>query len=106
MVTIINFIWMGNKLTDIGLLSLKSFDRLGYTCVLWSYNTIENVPEYVIQKDANYISPLPDKRFTTVLFSDYLRYKLLHKDGGIYSDLDNILLKELVLKMFLELDKC
>ena len=67
---------------------------MGYECVLWSYNDIENVPEGVILKDANDIIPLQEE-IEKAKFSDYFRYKILYEFGGIWSDLDNICVKEL-----------
>jgi hypothetical protein len=90
----VNFLWIGNKLSEIGLLSLQSFHNLGYTCVLWYYEDIENVPDFVIEEDANEVMELNNDIYRGY-HSDYFRFTLLHRDGGIYSDLDNVLLKRL-----------
>jgi hypothetical protein len=89
----INFMWVGKELTEIGIICLNSFHFLGYKCILWIYNDISNVPDFVVLKDANKIVTKYDGR--TELFSDYFRYKLLYSQGGIWSDLDNVLLCKL-----------
>lgn len=90
----INFFWIGKSLTDIGLLSLASFNKKGYKCVLWCFDEINNVPKYVKLKDAGTIIKFQEN-INPAFLSDYFRYKLLYSKGGIYSDLDNILLKQL-----------
>lgn len=89
----INFMWVGSSLTELGVLSLQSFNRLGYKCVLWIYDDIDNIPEYVEVKDADTILPLKEGRVSN--FSDYFRYTLIYEHGGCYSDLDNIALNRL-----------
>ena len=89
----INFMWIGKELTEFGLLSLNSAKLQGYTCTLWSYEEIGNVPDFVIRKDANEITPI--RLGKTELFSDYFRYKLLWAQGGVWSDLDNMFIKQL-----------
>jgi hypothetical protein len=83
-----------NKLNDFNLLSIYSFHKLGYTCVMWCYEEIINLPEYVIVKDANEIIPYNGNTYVAFL-SDEFRMLLLNKYGGLYSDLDNIILKSL-----------
>lgn len=96
----VNFLWIGTELSDINLMSLQSFNKLGYDCILWKYKEINNVPDYVTQKDANKILPLNEDIYAGY-HSDYFRFLLLHKYGGIYSDLDNILLKTLPVKKYI-----
>lgn len=91
----INFFWALNpELNEMSLLSLHSFHKKGYECILWCYNEIPNVPDYVIIKDASEIIPYNDKIYVAHL-SDEFRMIVLNTYGGIYSDLDNILLKPL-----------
>lgn len=89
----INFLWLDSELGEIELISLKSFHKLGYRCILWTYDDIINLPKYVELYSANDII----ERFEICnrKFSDYFRYKLLYSFGGWWSDIDNICLKPL-----------
>jgi hypothetical protein len=91
----VNFFWASDyNLGNIHLLSIHSFYKKGYECILWCYNIPSNIPEYVSIKDASEITPLD-----TTIYHGYLantfRFNLLNKFGGIYSDTDNILIKNL-----------
>jgi hypothetical protein len=106
---IINGLWVGNKLSHIEILTLKSFIYHGHDFHLWVYEEIDNVPEDVILKDANQIIPEKDiivrkyndpvtgvgKGSVGAPFSDMFRYKLLYEHGGWWVDLDVTCLKPL-----------
>jgi hypothetical protein len=100
----INFLWVGDRITKNGKLTLKSFLDHGHQPVLWSYNkNCENIPSGVIIEDAGQIIH-PDKVFSYKGrgdcrpnsyggFSDLFRYYLLDKVGGWYCDMDVVCLK-------------
>ena len=90
----IHFFWKGSDLTDLENGSLESFLNLGYKCTLWTYGDVKNIPNGVIIRDANEIMEL-NNAVDITHFSDLFRLILLYKKGGTWSDLDNILLKEL-----------
>ncbi len=97
---IVNSLWIGNKLSEMELLTIASFTKHGHKFHLWVYNSIENVPENVIIKNANDIIPednvfVYDKnsnidwgKGSYAGFSDIFRYKLLHENGGWWVDMD------------------
>lgn len=100
----INFLWIGESLTKIGQLSLKSFLDHGHEPVLWAYDkNCKNVPDGVKVEDAGQIMH-PSKIFSYKGkgdcrknsyggFSDIFRYYLLNKVGGWYCDMDVTCLK-------------
>lgn len=83
------------NLSEIHLLSFESFNKLGYVCNLWIYDDFDTseLPTFVNVKDASDIHPKIE--MNNIRFSDYIRYKIIHKYGGIYSDCDNILINPL-----------
>ena len=90
---IVNFLWIEGELTKVSFASLSSFQKLGYKCVLYHYGKVTNIPKGIIVKDGSTVLDLIQGN--PALFSDYFRYKLLLRDGGIWSDCDNILQKRL-----------
>jgi len=102
-------LWIGNKLSVIELLTIKSFISNGHDFHLWAYETIGNLPEGVILRDANQIIPQKDiivrkyndpvtgvgKGSVGAPFSDIFRYKLLYEHGGWWVDMDVTCLKPL-----------
>jgi len=102
--SIINALWIG-KLGKLQLLSISSFLKQGHEYILWIYPNIDeeliptNIPDGVIVKDANKIL---DKKYifkhwsgNYATFADIFRFKLLHEQGGWWSDLDLICLRKL-----------
>ena len=91
----INFFYVGKRLGTIEQLSLESFYRKGYTCQLWSYKPIANVPDFVVMQDASQIMPEPTGDYDPRQAADKFRYLLLSELGGWWSDLDNVCLRPL-----------
>ncbi len=105
---IINGLWIGDQLSALELLCIKSFLDHGHIFHLWTYQPI-STPDWegLIQQNANKI--LPEKyvfRYThgnkfghgkgsLAGFSDIFRYKLLWEKGGWWSDMDICCLKPL-----------
>lgn len=95
----INFLWVGDKISKLGKLTLVSFLKNDHTPILWLYNkNCQNIPDGVIKKDAGEILH-PDKIFSYTGngdcrknsyggFSDLFRYYLLYLNGGWYCDMD------------------
>jgi hypothetical protein len=100
----VNCVWVGSRNFDIlQLLSIKQYQKLGFTVNLWAYDHIDNTPDGVIIHDANEIMP-HDSIFTfqrpdhfghgsPCHWSDIFQLKLLNKVGGWYSQLDVTCLK-------------
>lgn len=94
-------LWVGDELSAMELLTLKSFVAHGHTFHLWVYDKLKNdLPEGVILKDANSIISR-DRVFryrfknqfghgegSLAGFSDLFRYKLLYEVGGWWVDMD------------------
>ena len=108
---IVNGLWIGNSLSQLELLTIKSFVNNGHIFYLWTYKPLfTNIPENVIIKDANEIIP-ENKIFrykhknqfghgkgSLGGFSDIFRYKLLYEYGGWWTDMDVTCLKPLNFK--------
>lgn len=97
----INGLWIGNKLSNIELLTISSFIKQGHSFHLWTYEKLLNqLPPEVIIEDANEILPRESIfRYNHVNkyghgkgsvsgFSDIFRYKLLYEKGGWWVDMD------------------
>lgn len=97
---VVNSLWIGNTLSAMELLSIRSFISHGFAFHLWTYDTIENIPTDVVIQDANTILPKSSIfRYQNINkfghgkgsvsgFSDLFRYKLLYDVGGIWTDMD------------------
>jgi hypothetical protein len=109
MKSVINSLWVGERLTPIGVLSINSFLGFNHEYNLWTYNYISNIPKGTIQRNAEEIvgRDVYDRWFGENVvhpqdvfrkkvhqnFSDYFRYKLLNKLGGWWCDTDIVALK-------------
>ena len=104
----VHFVWIGERLSLLEQLSIKSFQRHGFIANLWSYNLITNVPENTILRNAEEIlskDSLFSFQGTTNLsltnngigsfshWSDTFQLLLLKKYGEWYSQLDVSCLK-------------
>src|SRR5688500_8391522 len=106
---IVHGLWIGDQLSKLEQLTLRSFARHGHEFHLWVYTTLRTpLPQGVIVRDANTVLPItsvfrklnadPDTgvgRGSVSLFSDLFRYKLLYEHGGYWADLDVTCLKPL-----------
>jgi hypothetical protein len=100
----INFFWLGDSLSKLSTLGLKSFLDHDHNVILWTYDkSCKNVPDGVKIEDAGKIIH-PDNIFLYAGngdcrkgscggFSDIFRYTLLYKIGGWYCDTDVTCLK-------------
>lgn len=103
---IFNSLWIGDVLSDLELLTIRSFINHGHTFRLWSYGEIKtDLPEGVLLGDANEIIPQEQVfsyknanvyghgKGSYAGFSDIFRYKLLYERGGWWTDMDVTCLK-------------
>ncbi len=98
---IIHGLWIGQELSSLEWLTLKSFTVNGHFFYLWVYENIRTpLPQNVFLKDASKIIP-KEKIFnyrhsnqyghgkgSYAGFSDVFRYALLYKYGGWWVDMD------------------
>lgn len=95
----IQSLWIGERLSRIEVLSIRSFLAQGHPYHLYTYADLENVPDGVTVKDANAIVPERDIFKTDgslSIFADWFRQELLHQCGGYWVDLDIVCLKPLL----------
>lgn len=103
---IINSLWVGEELTFLELLTLKSFVANGHEFYLWTYGMLKTpIPEGVTLCNAEDILPkeaifkYPEDgtidwgKGSYAGFSDIFRYKLLYEKGGWWVDMDVTCLK-------------
>lgn len=100
---LVQALWVGPKLRWIEEMSMLSFLRNGWRYHLYAYDDIENLPEGVEVMDASTIVPREDifteqaksgaHKGSLGAFSDYFRYALLARRGGLYCDTDVINLR-------------
>jgi hypothetical protein len=97
----IHSLWIGTRLSNLELLTIKSFIANGHTFKLWLYDELEtDLPDEVEIGDASTIIPR-DQIFayqnenkyghgkgSYAGFSDIFRYKLLYDHGGWWVDMD------------------
>ena len=95
---IVQSLWIGNKLSIMENLCIKSFLKNDYDYHLYTYNFVENVPEGTIIKDANEILDnsevysYANSSFSAI--SNRFRFELLYKRGGMWVDTDVICIKK------------
>ncbi len=102
----VNGLWIGKALSEMELLTLKSFLDQGHQFILWVYEDLDTkLPDGAELKDANEIldkrhvfkypedGPLGWSKGSYAGFSDIFRYKLLYEVGGWWVDMDVTCLK-------------
>ena len=57
MSNIIQSLWIGEALSKMEQLSIKSFRDFGHEYHLYTYGTVKNIPEGTVVKDGNEIVP-------------------------------------------------
>ncbi|MEM7132765.1 MAG: hypothetical protein AAF702_41060 [Chloroflexota bacterium] len=95
--TIMQSLWIGNPLSKLEQLSMRSFLANGHEYHLYTYADVANVPNGVKLKDANEIIP-EQEIFVAfeghVSFSDWFRWELLYQKGNWWVDTDVICLRQ------------
>ena len=89
---IIQSLWIGPLLSNLEIMSMKSFIQNKHTYHLYTYDVVDNIPDGVIIKDGNDILD-KSEIFTYTngshsAFSNLFRYMLLYKKGGYWVDTD------------------
>lgn len=95
---VIQSLWVGDRLSRLEVLSIRSFLAHGHEYVLYTYEAVKNLPAGALQRDANAILPAASIfQYTDFAsfagFSNFFRYKLLLENGGWWTDTDVICLK-------------
>ena len=90
--TIIQSLWIGDRLSNNELLCLKSFLYQRHEFHLYAYKEIVNLPDGIHLMDANEILPasslFKDSFNTYASFADWFRIRLLFLKGGWWTDMD------------------
>jgi hypothetical protein len=105
---VVHGLWIGEKLTPLEILCIKSFQAQGHTFCLWIYNDLVTPPpagtvvcdgRQILPRDAifRYIdgNEFGHGKGSLAGFSDIFRYKLLYEHGGWWTDMDITCLKPL-----------
>jgi len=94
---IIQSLWIGNELSTLEQLCIKSFLKNDHEFHLYTYGDINNIPEGTTVKDAGEIIPSEEifmySTGTYSVFADWFRWELLFQKGGFWVDMDEICLK-------------
>jgi hypothetical protein len=89
--------WAYGKFSNVEKISAKSFIKNGCKLNIWTYGDVSNAPSGAAIKDAREILPeylyFETPSGSCAPFSDYFRYALLNKIGGLWVDTDVIALK-------------
>jgi GR25 family glycosyltransferase involved in LPS biosynthesis len=105
---IVQSLWIGERLSLMERLCIKSFISRGHEFHLYVYNKIDNIPNNCVIKNGKDIlseseifyykksSTKDGKSANSVsAFSNLFRYKLLYEKGGYWVDMDMICMKYL-----------
>lgn len=105
--------WAYGDLSNLEIICCKSFLKNDYRLNLWTYGNLTNAPAGVEVRDAREILPenfvFLNSKGSYAGFSDFFRYAVLNKLGGLYSDTDVIALKSsnaLPKKPFMVTENC
>ena len=92
--SIVQSLWIGGKLSNMEILSIKSFLDNGNEYHLYIYDKVENIPKGTIVKNGediiskDYIFKYSNGSYSA--FSNLFRFYLLHKKGNFWVDTDII----------------
>ncbi len=95
---IIKTLWIGPALSTIEQLCIKSFLAHGHRVELFVYDDVQSIPDGTIVRDGNDILSeekifMHRRKSSYAAFSDWFRYLMLYKEGGVWIDTDVICLK-------------
>jgi hypothetical protein len=104
--------WAG-PMSDLEIMVLKSWVGCGHQVILYTYENIIGLPHGVLVADANdiipggpetYEGPAPRAvradAFSLLPFSDRFRFTMLRMNGGLWLDMDMLLLKPIPTDLF------
>jgi hypothetical protein len=94
---IVQGMWLGPTLTNVQKLCIRSFIDHGHEFHLYVYEDVKGIPEGTVVKDGNWILPFSERERVkyNAHFSDRFRTQLIFRNGGWYSDMDEICLHPL-----------
>ena len=87
--------WVGNPLTQVQRLSMRSFLHNGHDVILYAYDELDP-PDGVTVRDANTIvsdSDIFESHQTYAAFADLFRYRLLGTTNALWVDADTLCLR-------------
>jgi len=97
MLPVVQSLWIGDPLSNLEKLCVQSFLDHGHAFHLYVYDDVQGIPAGVTVKDANEIIPSSKIFYTrkkyVAPFSDWFRYALIAKRGGVWVDMDTICIK-------------
>ena len=97
MLPIIQSLWIGDDLTQIEKLCIRSFLDHGHEFYFYTYTEIGGIPEGTTIRDGNEIldssNIFQSKSGSYAHFADWFRYAMLVKNGGFWVDMDVICIK-------------
>jgi hypothetical protein len=93
-------LWIGSRLSWLEQLYLASWLAHGHRVVLWTYQTVEEIPHGVEVRNAREILPASAITFhrssgSVSLFSNRFRYNLFQRHQATWVDTDVLLLRHL-----------
>ena len=93
-------LWIGDRLSKLEQLSIRSFLANGHEFHLYTYHPMQGIPPGTIHHDGNEILPASmifrDQDIGSFSgFADLFRYKLLRERGGWWVDLDIVCMRPL-----------
>jgi len=91
----VSMMWVGNPLTQVQRLSMRSFLHHGHDVILYAYEDLDP-PAGVTVRDANTIVSDSDiflSHNTFAAFSDLFRYRLLSTTEALWVDADTLCLR-------------
>ena len=95
---LISALWVGGELPEWAVLSIQSFINLGHRFQLFVYEPCPGVPDGASIRDAREILPeeakYQDIRGSWAPFADWFRNEFLVCEGGWWTDLDVICLRD------------
>lgn len=94
--SIVNMVWIGDTISPIAALCIKSFIKNRMHIKLNAYNLARGIPQDVELCNANLI--IPKKMYlhtwgSYAAFVDVFRWKLMYDTGGYYVDTDVLCLQ-------------
>ena len=98
MLPVIQSLWIGDPLSQLEKLCVRSFLHHGHAFHLYVYDDVPGIPDGAEVKDANEILPeseifrLKEGNYIAP-FSDWFRYALLAKHGNYWVDMDTVCIK-------------
>lgn len=89
-------LWIGKRLSILEKLCLKSFADVGQTPILYTYEPLDETPDYIEWRDAATIMPLDSTgriyrdpvNHSPAVHADVFRLNLLHQTDEIWVDCD------------------